>query len=295
MSQALDGGAADGNCVGMITPDWTTPANVRALLTTRVGGCSLPPYDRFNLGAHVGDMPAVVARNRAVLRGHLPAEPLWLSQVHGVGVADADELEAVATDKPAAVAVADAIVACVPGRVCVVMTADCLPVLLCDDDGTVVGAAHAGWRGLADGVLEATIARMGVAPGKLRAWLGPAIGPDHFEVGDEVRAAFVRIDPLAAAAFRPVACEGAATDGAVTASKWWADLFILARQRLLRAGVTHVEGGGVCTYTDDRRFYSYRRDGRTGRFASMVWLEPGFTPSMGCAAGEGDDGNGRRY
>ena len=293
MSQALDGGAAGDNSVDMITPDWTTPANVRALLTTRVGGYSLPPYDSFNLGAHVGDTPAAVARNRAVLSGRLPAEPIWLSQVHGVDVADAAELATDAAGKP--VPVADAIVARVPGRVCVVMTADCLPVLLCDDAGTVVGAAHAGWRGLADGVLEATIARMGVAPGKLRAWLGPAIGPDHFEVGDEVRAAFVRTDPLAAAAFRPVACEGAATDGAARASKWWADLFILARQRLLRAGVTHVEGGGVCTYADDRRFYSYRRDGRTGRFASMVWLEPGFTSSIGCAAGEGDDGNGRRY
>ena len=295
MSQALNGGAADDEHVGVITPDWTTPANVRALLTTRVGGYSLPPYDGLNLGSHVGDTPAAVARNRAVLRGRLPAEPIWLSQVHGVEVADAADLEADADGKSAVVPVADAIVARVPGRVCVVMTADCLPVLLCDVDGTVVGAAHAGWRGLADGVLEATIARMGVAPGRLRAWLGPAIGPDHFEVGEEVRAAFVRADPLAALAFRPTAGECMGTGGAAMAGKWWADLFILARQRLLRAGVTHIEGGGVCTYTDDRRFYSYRRDGRTGRFASMVWLEPGLAPSMASAAGEDDDGNGRRY
>ena len=285
MSPALDGGAAGDNSVDMITPDWTTPANVRALLTTRVGGYSLPPYDSFNLGAHVGDTPAAVARNRAVLSGRLPAEPIWLSQVHGVDVADAAELATDAAGKP--VPVADAIVARAPGRVCVVMTADCLPVLLCDVDGTVVGAAHAGWRGLADGVLEATIARMGVAPGRLRAWLGPAIGPDHFEVGEEVRAAFVRADPLAALAFRPTAGECMGTGGAAMAGKWWADLFILARQRLLRAGVTHIEGGGVCTYTDDRRFYSYRRDGRTGRFASMVWLEPCLAPSMASAAGEG--------
>lgn len=277
MSQALDERDADDGGVGVITPDWTTPANVRAVLTTREGGYSLPPYDGFNLATHVGDTAAAVARNRALLRGRLPAEPIWLSQVHGVQVADASDVKPAKLGQSTAAAVADAIVAHVPGLVCVVMTADCLPVLLCDDDGTVVAAAHAGWRGLADGVLEATIARMRVAPDKLRAWLGPAIGPDHFEVGDEVRAAFVRADPLAAAAFRPAVCESMAAEAAAT-GKWWADLFILARQRLLRAGVTHIEGGSVCTYADDRRFYSYRRDGRTGRFASLVWLNPDFSP-----------------
>ncbi len=259
--------------VGVIKPDWTTPANVRALLTTRIGGHSLPPCDSFNLGTHVGDASDAVTRNRALLRELLPAEPIWLSQVHGVEVVNAD-----AVDTMSGVPVADAVVARVPGRVCAVMTADCLPVLLCDDGGTVVGAAHAGWRGLADGVLETTIARMGVAPGKLRAWLGPAIGPDHFEVGDEVRAAFVLADPLAATAFRP-----ALVGGVAIADKWMADLFVLARQRLLRAGVTRIEGGGVCTYRDVRRFYSYRRDGRTGRFASIVWLDPVLPPARGGA------------
>lgn len=176
---------------GVIRPDWSTPANVRALLTTRLGGCSLPPYDGFNLGEHVGDDPQAVARNRAMLRELLPAEPSWLSQVHGCAVAEAG---IPASGIPASgVPVADAAVAREPGRVCVVMTADCLPVLFCDDDGSVVAAAHAGWRGLAGGVLEATIAKMAVSPARLRAWLGPAIGPGSFEVGDEVRDAFVAV------------------------------------------------------------------------------------------------------
>ncbi|ENO90188.1 hypothetical protein C666_02980 [Thauera linaloolentis 47Lol = DSM 12138] len=247
---------------GVLRPDWTTPANVRALLTTRAGGCSLAPYDGFNLAKHVGDVPAAVARNRAMLRELLPAEPVWLSQVHGCAVADAAVADGVL--------VADAVVAREPGRVCVVMTADCLPVLLCDDDGSVVAAAHAGWRGLAGGVLEATIERMAVAPGRLRAWLGPAIGPDCFEVGDEVREVFVSRDPEAADAFVAAPAQG----------KWMADLFALARRRLKAAGVGHVEGGGVCTVRDPERFYSYRRDGRTGRFASIVWLEP--APDSAC-------------
>ena len=163
MSQALDERDADDGGVGVITSDWTTPANVRAVLTTREGGYSLPPYDGFNLATHVGDTAAAVACNRALLRGRLPAEPIWLSQVHGVQVADASDVKPAKLGQSTAAAVADAIVAHVPGLVCVVMTADCLPVLLCDDDGTVVAAAHAGWRGLADGVLEATIARMRVA------------------------------------------------------------------------------------------------------------------------------------
>lgn len=249
--------ASDGTVAGVIRPDWTTPANVRALLTTRLGGCSRPPYDGFNLGEHVGDEPQAVARNRAMLRELLPAEPLWLSQVHGCAVADADM-------PVAGVPAADAAVAREPGRVCVVMTADCLPVLFCDDDGSVVAAAHAGWRGLAGGVLEATIAKMAVPPARLRAWLGPAIGPGSFEVGDEVREVFVAADPGAARAFVPTPAPG----------KWLADLFMLARRRLQAAGVGRIEGGGVCTVKDAERFYSYRRDRRTGRFASIVWLEP---------------------
>ena len=248
---------------GIIQPRWTTPATVRSLLTTRVGGFSAAPYDSFNLGDHVGDVPATVARNRALLSRALPVEPLWLSQVHGVEVADADTA--------IGVPVADAVVARQPGRVCVVMTADCLPVLLCDDDGSVVAAAHAGWRGLAAGVLEATIERMAIAPERLRAWLGPAIGKDCFEVGGEVREAFVDDDAGAEGAFLPAPMPG----------KWLADLSALAQHRLRRVGLSQIESAGVCTFSDARRFYSYRRDGQTGGFASMIWLESGASPVLG--------------
>lgn len=244
----------DGRAAGWIVPDWPAPARVRALVTTRGGGVSLPPYASLNLGDHVGDDPAAVAANRALLGRSLPAEPLWLSQVHGTAVADADR------DPPGSIA--DASVARRPGTVCAVLTADCLPVLLCDREGSVVGAAHAGWRGLCEGVLEAVVGAMGVEPERLLAWLGPAIGPAAFEVGDEVRAAFIARDPAAAGAFRPGA----------TAGKWLADLYALARQRLAGCGVADVYGGGLCTVSDAGRFFSYRRDGATGRFASLVWI-----------------------
>jgi YfiH family protein len=240
---------------GLLRPDWDLPAGVGALLTTRAGGQSTGPFASFNLGGHVGDDPAAVAANRARLRGFVPGEPLWLNQVHGAAVAEADMCEAVPE--------ADAALARSSGRACAVLTADCLPVLLCDDDASVVAAAHAGWRGLAAGVLENTVRGMGVAPHRVRAWLGPAIGPQAFEVGDEVRAAFVAADPAAAAAFVPRQVEG----------KWLADLFLLARRRLIAAGVTRISGGGMCTVSAPLRFYSYRRDGITGRFASLVWLE----------------------
>ncbi len=237
-----------------IVPAWPAPANVKALSTTRAGGVGTAPFDSLNLGTHVGDDPAVVAANRARLRGLLPAEPCWLNQVHGTTVVD--------LASHAGVPDADAAVSRRPGAVCVVMTADCLPVLLCDRAGTVVGAAHAGWRGLQGGVIEATVRAMGVPAAGLVAWLGPAIGPDAFEVGDEERAAFVADDPAAAAAFRP----------AGPAGKWLADLYLLARQRLAALGVASVHGGDACTVTDAARFFSYRRDGRTGRMASLVWL-----------------------
>lgn len=235
-----------------LAPDWPAPANVGALVTTRAGGVSAAPYDGFNLATHVGDAAAAVAENRARLRRRLPAEPCWLEQVHGIAVADAD--------RAAGVPQADAAVAREAGTVCAVLTADCLPVLFCDDRGSVVAAAHGGWRGLAAGVLEATVVRMGVPPSSVLAWLGPAIGPAHFEVGGEVREAFLRADPAAGIAFVSAAQPG----------KWIADLFALARQRLMRAGVARVYGGGRCTYADES-FYSYRRDGVTGRFASLVW------------------------
>jgi len=238
----------------LLLPDWPVPANVRALQTTRQGGLSPAPWQGLNLGDHVGDAPERVAANRAELRGSLPAEPAWLQQVHGIHVVDA----ATAIDRPEA----DAAYARQPGAVCAVMTADCLPVLLCDRAGTVVAAAHAGWRGLQAGVLEATIAAMAVPPADLLAWLGPAIGPQAFEVGEEVRAAFVAADADAVQAFRPGA-----------AGKWLADIYLLARQRLQAAGIFSVSGGDLCTVSDAGRFFSYRRDNITGRMATLIWLE----------------------
>ncbi len=242
-----------------IVPDWPAPARVKALITTRNGGVSPPPFDTLNLATHVGDDPAAVARNRARLRREatLPAEPRWLDQVHGRLVAD--------LDGEAPPCCADAAVTSTPGEVCAVLTADCLPVLLCDRAGRRVAAAHAGWRGLCGGVIEAAVKALGVEGGAVMAWLGPAIGPGAFEVGDEVRAAFVDVDPAAAVAFSPAG-----------GGHWRADLYRLARQRLADCGVGFVGGGGYCTVTEADRFFSYRRDGRTGRMASLIWI--GFPP-----------------
>lgn len=241
-----------------LVPDWPSPVSARALVTTRYGGISKPPYDELNLALHVGDNPAAVVANRALLRRHVPAEPFWLEQVHGIEVATAKK-------NGNAPVCADASVAREAGAVCAIMTADCLPVMFCDEQGTVVAASHAGWRGLAAGVLEATLAAMAVTPGRVMAWLGPAIGPDVFEVGDEVRAAFLADDPEARGAFVPRGAEG----------KWLADIFALARRRLARAGVdkSQIYGGGVCTASENERFYSYRRKAVTGRFASLIWLD----------------------
>ena len=236
-----------------IRPDWPAPANVKALQTTRLGGVSLAPYDTFNLGLHVGDDPVRVNRNRQSLSALLPSEPVWLEQVHGTVVANADAA--------ACRVVADASVARQRGSVCVVMTADCLPVLLCDQAGTVVGAAHAGWRGLCDGVIEATVEAMGVAPHGLMAWLGPAISQAHFEVGAEVREAFIARQAQAREAFV------AHGDG-----KYLADLYLLAHQRLSALGVAHISGGTHCTYGERERFFSYRRDGVTGRMGTFIWM-----------------------
>lgn len=238
-----------------IRPGWPAPDGVHALVTTRSGGVSEAPYDSFNLGVHVGDDPARVAENRRRLRALLPGEPCWLNQVHGTAVLDADAWSGGLVD-------ADGVVGRRPGRVCAVMTADCLPVLLCDVAGTVVGAAHAGWRGLHAGIIEATVAAMDVAPASLMAWLGPAIGPEAFEVGDEVRQAFVDQAPCAAKAFLASPVQG----------KWMADMYALARLRLAALGVARVHGGEFCTYGDSSRFFSYRRDGATGRMASLIWL-----------------------
>lgn len=242
-----------------IIPDWPAPATVKALQTTRKGGVSVSPYGSFNLGSHVGDNPLAVSRNRMLLAPLLPSEPVWLNQVHGLTVVNVAQAGCLPE--------ADASVSTHPGAVCVVMTADCLPILLCDEQGSVVGAAHAGWRGLCDGVIEATVQAMKVPAPTLMAWLGPAIGPAEFEVGDEVRAAFVAQQPQAAAAFVPSASRVQGASG-----KWLADLYQLARLRLNALGVTRVYGGGLCTYSDAERFYSYRRDGVTGRMGSFIWL-----------------------
>lgn len=234
-------------------PDWPVPARVRAMQTLRTGGCSLSPWHSLNLGTHVGDDPAHVAANRALLRRRLPDDPGWLDQVHGAVTVDAGS---VATPVRA-----DASLARRPGVVCAVMTADCLPVLFCDRAGSVVAAAHAGWRGLLAGVLESTLAAMQVLPAELLVWLGPAIGPARFEVGDEVRKAFLAKDAHAASAF---------VGG--DSGKWLADIYQLARQRLQRAGVAHVFGGQYCTVSEPERYFSYRRDGVTGRQATLIWL-----------------------
>ena len=238
--------------------DWPLPRGVRAAFTTRLGGVSEAPWDSFNLGAHVGDAPAHVAVNRARLREllELPGEPGWLSQVHGAEVADLD-----APGAPG-IPTADAAVTSAAGRACVIMVADCLPVLFAARDGTRIGAAHAGWRGLAAGVLENTVAALGIAPGALRAWLGPAILQANFEVGADVRDAFTGTDPGAADYFVPNA-----------RGRWQADLVGLARRRLQALGVTDVSGGEWCTVADPRRFFSHRRDGKGGRMAALIWKD----------------------
>jgi len=247
-----------------IVPDWPAPAHVRAFSTSRglaaggqgVFGYSAAPYQALNLGNHVGDDSAQVSANRQLLAdcAGFTVPPLYLTQVHGTVVADCQQ--ALAGE-----VVADAAVCRGVGPAALVMTADCLPVLFCDGEGTQVAAAHAGWRGLCDGVLEATLMHF-ASPAKVMAWLGPAIGPQHFEVGSEVRAAFVAKQAAAASCFVPTA----------TAGKYLADIYQLARLRLQAAGVSAIYGGDTCTYANSQQFFSYRRDGQTGRQASLIWL-----------------------
>jgi polyphenol oxidase len=239
--------------------DWPAPPGVRAISTQRgdtQSGVSKAPYRSFNLGDHVGDDPTAVAENRRRLKeaAGLPREPAWLSQVHGIGVAD--------LDSRAAQGPADAAIARGPGKVCAILTADCLPILLTTDSGDVVAAAHAGWRGLAAGVIEATVRAMAAPPEKLLAWRGPAIGPRHFEVGTEVRDAFVAADAQAGKAFE-----------ANARGRFMADLGALADQRLRGLGVTRIYGGGHCTFAEAERYFSHRRDGITGRQATLIWQE----------------------
>jgi YfiH family protein len=238
-----------------IVPDWPAPARVRALMTTRAGGVSAAPFDSFNLGSRCGDDPAAVARNRASLRQFLPAQPMWLKQVHGAQPVDAAAMRTEAE--------ADASYARSPDAVCAILVADCMPILLADRDGSAVAAAHAGWRGMSGGVIEATVRAMGAAPAELIAWLGPAIGPQHFEVGADVLEAFTRSDAGVVGAFKPYP----GRDG-----KFLCDLYALARRRLTALGVTHIYGGGYCT-VGETRFYSYRRDKTTGRMGAFIWLD----------------------
>jgi YfiH family protein len=248
-----------------LRPDWPAPARVHAAMTTRGGGVSQQAYHSLNLGWS-GDDPAHVTENRRRVREalQLPAEPGWLKQVHGTHVIRLSPSPPRSGGEgrgEGAIPEADASFTTEPGVVCAVQAADCLPVLLCDDDCQVVAAAHAGWRGLAAGVLEATVRALPVKPAALMAWLGAAIGPHSFEVGAEVREAFLLADPAAAAAFQPR-----------PAGKYLADLYELARQRLAAAGVHRVSGGGRDTLRERTRFFSYRRDGRCGRMAALVWL-----------------------
>jgi polyphenol oxidase len=237
----------------LILPDWPAPPNVHAIQTTRMGGFSEGSYHSLNLGDHVGDDPLIVAANRQLLTPFVPTEPVWMRQVHGTRVIDIGTASCLPE--------ADAAFTSASATVCCVMTADCLPILLCDRAGSVVAAVHAGWRGLLNGVIEATIAAMKVAPMELIAWLGPAIGPKTFEVGNDVQTAFTQYDVNARDAF--VTLEN---------GKWLADIYLLARQRLQAIGVTQIHGGDFCTYSDVTRFFSYRRDQTTGRMATLIWL-----------------------
>ena len=245
-----------------LTPDWAAPRSVRAAFTLRRGGVSAAPFDSLNVAAHVGDDSQAVAENRRRLRDglRLPQEPAWMEQVHRTEVLDLDLSDLAARAASSSVA-ADAALTRRAGRVCVVQVADCLPVLFAARDGSAVAAAHAGWRGLAAGVLEATVKSLAVDPGGLLAWIGPGIGPAHFEVGDEVRGAFLAHDNAAAAAF-----------SINTRGRWQCDLPLLARARLAALGIAAVTGGTWCTYADASRFFSFRRDGRCGRMAAVIWL-----------------------
>lgn len=239
-----------------ILPNWPAPKTIHSITTTRLGGVSQGPYASFNVGMRSGDQPEHVDKNRRLLQNNLklPSQPLWLKQTHSNFVLSVDDYQ---TDQEA-----DGLYANTLGQVCAVMTADCLPILLCNQAGTEIAALHAGWRGLAFGVVENGLQHFQDAPEKLLAWLGPAIGPEKFEVGAEVREAFLNNNQANELAFIPLGHD-----------KWLANLYMLAKQRLIQLGVTAIYGGDYCTFTDQKRFYSYRRDGQhTGRMASLIWL-----------------------
>ena len=254
------------NNLDFITPNWPAPKNVHALQTNRHKGHSQAPFDSLNFGMHVNDNPMHVAQNRQLLSEYLPSEPVWLNQTHSITVVDAANTTCLPN--------ADASFSTKKNVVCVVMTADCLPVLLCDKAGTIVIAVHAGWRGLCDGAIEASIDKAcraaQIMSADLMAWLGPAIGPNAFEVGAEVRDQFIMQDGQAEAAFKPHKNDNQEQN------KWLANIYQIATQRLNNCGVSQVYGGGIesdfCTFTQKEQFFSYRRDGVTGRMASLIWL-----------------------
>lgn len=253
--------------IDCIIPEWPAPRHVKALFTTRRGGvssnCASGAFATFNLGTHVNDRPADVEENRARLQEYLPGAPKWLDQVHSARYVWMEQAA-----EPPAKEKADAALTRQHNTVCAIMVADCLPVFLCDTTGSLAGVVHAGWRGLAAGIIEQSVAALQVDRSKLMAWLGPAIGPDYFEVGEDVRTAFVTHDPDSASAFAEKTSPSAQTE-----KKWLADIFQLARRRLANAGVTQIFGGGICTYSDPARFFSYRRDTATGRMAALIWLD----------------------
>lgn len=240
----------------VIKPSWKVANHVYAFTTTRSGGVSQTPFDRLNLGDHVGDCPIDVAQNRKILAQtyRLPP-PIYLTQTHSTRVLRLPLEEGADLN-------ADAVYTNQPNQTCLVMTADCLPVLFCSRDGTEIAAAHAGWRGLCDGVLEATVAEFRCSADDINVWLGPAIGPTAFQVGGEVVEQFVAVDPQAQSAFTP---------DPSSSGKFFGDLYQIARQRLRKLGISHIAGGDYCTYLDQQRFFSYRRDGRTGRMATLIW------------------------
>ncbi|MGO2305924.1 MAG: purine nucleoside phosphorylase YfiH [Providencia sp.] len=239
----------------LIFPDWPQPKNIASCSTTRIGGVSLPPFDSLNLGCHVDDDPKAVSENRCRLisLAQLPQQPLWLEQVHGTTVLHLDN--GIIKSKQA-----DAVYTNTVEQVCAIMTADCLPVLFCNKNGTEVAAAHAGWRGLCNGVLENTVAKFSCPPDEIMAWLGPAIGPEKFEVGAEVRDAFLNQSSEFSLAFTS------------HGDKYLADIYLLARKKLQAVGIISIYGGSFCTVTEENRFFSYRREGKTGRMASLIWI-----------------------
>jgi YfiH family protein len=250
-----------------IEPNWVAPQSIKAFCSTRAGGVSKPPFDSFNLGQNAGDDPYAVLQNRDILRVSLPADPVWLKQIHGVTVSTPALRQALGVGPFDA----DASVTNIPDEVLAVLTADCMPVLFTSNSGNVIGAAHAGWRGLSGGVLENTVQAMcalsvGLSPQDISAWMGPAIGPAAFEVGEDVLQAFAgQIQSIRLKAFTPIIDRP---------GKYWANLYLLARDRLSALGIEQIAGGDFCTFTDQEKFFSYRRDKETGRFASLIWITP---------------------